>query len=483
MNEQTQTFEKIDIYRVLRLTFRQAKSLWWLILVLTVGLAALLGFRAGGSYEPMYQATATYAASSGVGGVTDIVTNTNYYDAQNREQIVTTFPYIMSSEAMTERVKNELGISYIPGSVTASSVGSTSFFKVTATGSDRELTLQLLEAVMKHYPVTASFVVGNTLLEEVEMPRVSSEPINALSVRNSIIKGALAGLVLSLAIMVLMAFFRKTVETAADLKTEVKLSCLGTIPYVETKKRRTGNNLISLLNPNVRSALESSVGDLRVKLLRRIRKVKPDGKVLLTTSTFAGEGKTTVSINLAVSLAKSGKRVILVDADLRNQTVKSRFGIKEPTRGLLDLVETGDENLSNYLVQIQDLPLYLLAGDRQMVSPLAQLESRRMRAVIAQLRTLADVVILDAPPTGLLVDAAILGKEADFGLYVVRYDGPSIHQVTDSIQELQKQDVTLLGYVINGSRAVSQGSYGSYGGYGSYGSYGKYGYGSYGKKN
>lgn len=474
MNEQNQTLEKIDIYRILRLILRQIKSLWWLVLLLAAGMGAVQGVLAVRSYVPVYQATATYAASSGVSGVTDIVTNTSYYDTQAREQVVSSFSYIMASEGMIERVKNELGLSYIPGTVTASAVGDTSFFKVTATGNDPELTLQLLEAVLKHYPEAASFVVGTTLLEEVEKPRGSGTPTNELSVRNRVVKGVGIGLVLGFCILVLLALSRKTVESSDDLKTEVNLSCLGTIPYVETKKRRKSeNNLISLLNPRVKDMLEASISDLRIKVLRHEKKVKADGKMMLITSTFAGEGKTTVSSNLAISLAKSGKRVILVDADLRNQTIKSRFGIKEPSKGLYELVESRYLVPEEHLIKVEDLPLYLLAGDQRVLSPLEQLESERMGIVLKQIRELADVIILDAPPTGLLVDASILCKHADTTLYVVRHDGPSIHQVVDNIQELQRQNVTMLGYVINGAKTSGHGTYGNYGSYGSYGSYGK----------
>lgn len=462
MNEHRQT-QQIDIYRVLRLTLRQAKRLWFVVVILAVGAGALLGIRAYRAYSPIYQATATYAASSGVAGVTDIMTNTSYYDTQIREQIVSSFSYIMGSEAMTERVKEELNLPYIPGSVTASSVGDTSFYKLTASGSDPGQTLALLEAVVKHYQETASFVIGNAVLEEVETPRVGSQPINGFSVRNSVLKGILLGLALGVCVLVFAALNHKTVESSEDLRQEVKLSCLGSIPFVETKKRRnSASNLVSLLNPRAKGILEASVSDLRLKLMRRAKKQNPEGKVLMVTSTYASEGKTTVSINLAISLAKSGKRVLLVDADLRNQNVKNRFGIQEPTNGLLDLVESDStSDLSDYLVQIANLPLYLLAGDRKELSPLAQLESERMGEILDQLRKLTDVVILDAPPAGLLVDASILGKYADYGLYVVRYDGASVHQVADSIQELQRQNVELLGYVINGTKTGNS-RYGSY---------------------
>lgn len=475
MDEQNK-LAKIDLFRILRLMRRQLRRYWWSCLLLVVLFAGLLGYRAYRSYVPQYQAVATYAASSGVSGVTDVTTTTSYYDTQARAQIVSAFPYLYASEAMQERLKEELGVTSVSGTVTASAVGETSFYKLTAVGSDREMTLALLEAVEKNYPEVASFVVGDAVIEVIEEARVTSQPVNALSVRNSVYRGILLGICASIALLFLMALGHKTVETAQDLQGQVKLSCLGVIPRIDVKKRRRNSgNLVSLLNPNVREALEPSVGSVRVQLMRQAKKVNPQGKVLVVTSTYAGEGKTTVSINLAISLAKSGKSVILVDADLRNQNVKSRFGIETETLGLLELVESGDSNLAHYLVQIDDMPLYLLAGDQQRTSPMEQLESIRMAQALDQLRTLADVVILDAPPAGLLADAAVLCARADYALYVVRYDGPPVYQVADSIGELQKQKVNLLGYVINGAAQTGQSGYGRYGKYGSYGSYSRYG--------
>lgn len=477
MDEQN-NLQQIDVFRVLRLMWRQFRRYWYGVLILMVLFGCLLGGRAYRSYVPQYQASATYAVSSGVSGVTDVTSATSYYDTQARAQIVSAFPYLYASEAMQERLKAELDMNYIPGSVTAAAVGETSFYKITATGSDRELTLELLQAVEHNYPEVASFVVGDTVIEVVEEARVTTEPINSLSVRNSVLRGGMLGLCLGLLILFFLAFNRKTVETEEDLKGQVHLSCLGTIPQVELKKRRkSSGNLVSLLNPNVRDTLEPSVGNLYVRLMRQANKIDPQGKVMVVTSTYAGEGKTTVSINLAISMAKSGKTVILVDADLRNQNVKSRFGIQEKTRGLLELLEGEDVDLSRYLVQIGDMPLYLLAGDQQRTSPMEQLESLQMAQTLEQLRTLADAVILDAPPAGLLADAAVLSARADYALYVVRCDGPDTDQVTDSIHELQKQNVKLLGYVLNGYNSTGIAGYGGYGKYGKYGSYGSYHYG------
>lgn len=484
MAETTQT-EKIDLYRILRLLLRQFRYRWWIVLVLAVLLGGFRWFQAYRSYSPVYEATATYTVSSGVQGVTDLVSTTSYYDSQAREQIVESFSYILASEAMQERIKNELKLDYIPGSVTAESVGDTSFFKLTATSGDPEMALRILEAVVNHYPEVASFVVGNTIMETIEEPRASQTPINSNSTLRTTVIGAGVGALLGLAILLALALTQKTVERKEDLHPYISLSCLGTVPKVTLKKRSTAQGkAISLLNPNVPSSLEASITELRVHVQRKAAQQNAEGKVLLVTSTLSGEGKTVVSTNLAISLAKSGKRVVLVDADLRNQMIRQRMGLtaEVPAKGLLELLQDRELPVETVLQRVDNLRLWLLAGDSQMTSPMQLLASKRMHQIIAQLRLSADVVILDSPPAGLLGDTAVLSKWADFVLYVVRSGGTRPDQIADTIGELEQQGCNLLGYVLNGVSASGSGSYGTYGKYGKYGKYGSYGrYGNYGK--
>lgn len=483
MAETTQ-MEKIDLYRCWQLLWRQLRHKWWIVLALAVLLGGFRWFQARRSYSPAYEASATYTVSSGVQGVTDMVSNTSYYDSQAREQIVQSFSYILSSEAMQERVKNELNLDYIPGTVKAESVGDTSFFKITVTSGDPDTALEILEAVVAHYPEVASFVVGNTVMETIEEPRASQAPVNTPDSLRIAAAGAGAGALLGLLILLALGLSQKTVERKEDLLAYTSLSCLGTIPEVTLKKRSSAQgNSISLLNPNVPRSLESSVAELRVHVQRQAAKVNAGGQVLLITSTLAGEGKTAVSMNLAISLAKSGKRVALVDADLRNQMIRQRMGLnaEEPALGLLELLQDPEMQVESVLKQVDDLNLWLLAGDSQMSSPMRLLESKRLRQVIAGLRQNVDVVILDSPPAGLLADAAVLSRCADFALYVVRAGGTRPDQIADIIGELEQHNCNLLGYVLNDVAESSSGSYGSYGKYGKYGKYGSYGkYGTYG---
>lgn len=388
--------------------------------------------------------------------------------------MVSSFPYIIRSEAMQERIRLALNANWINGSVQAAAVEGTNLFTLSVTSSDPQDAYDILNAVIENYPQVASFVIGDTMLSMIEQPVVPSTPVNTFQGTQTALKGGILGLVLGLAVTMLMALARKTVQTEDDLKHFTSVQYLGALPYIHVKRRRnaTGNG-ISVLNERLGDTLSAPVNALQVRLLR----TEPDGgdaRVILVTSTVPGEGKTTVSFNLAASLAKSGKRVILVDADLRHQVLKSRFGIHTPSAGLLELSRAAKPDVARVLIPVGDTTLNLLAGDNRLASPMAVLDSSKMRNILRQTRSLADFVIVDAPPAGILADAAVLCRSADQVLYVVQYDGVSQGQIADSMYSLSAKGAELAGYVING-RPIRRHSYGKYG-YGQYG-YGRYGYG------
>ena len=285
-----------------------------------------------------------------------------------------------------------------------------------------------------------------------------------------------------LALTLLMAIGRKTVRTADDLKRSTSVPCMGTIPAIQVKRRRkAAGSGVSILNPHLGDTLSVPIGALQVRLLRS-QPAGGTGRIILITSTMPGEGKTTVSFNLAASLAQSGKRVILVDADLRHQVVKARFGITTPSAGLLELSRAAKPDIARVLIPVPGVAnLSLLAGDTRMTSPMGILDSPKMRSLLERTRTLADYVIIDAPPAGLLADAAVLCRSADQVLYVVRYDSFARNQVADAMHSVSGRGAELTGYVINGRPTRRGRGYGY--GYDRYG-YGKYGYGTkygYGK--
>ena len=211
----------------------------------------------------------------------------------------------------------------------------------------------------------------------------------------------------------------------------------------------------------------------RIRLLQKILNQR-DAKVLLVTSTLPNEGKTTVSVNLALSLASEGKRVILIDGDLRKQSLKASVGLDAPSDGLVEILSGNAKNFR--LLNVPNSTLLLLSGDETTDRPQPLLDTPRLRQVLELLRSKLDYIIIDTPPAGILSDAAAFAKYADATLYVVRQDLASTAQILNSIQTLDASDVELIGCVLNQTQAgTTRYGYGSkyHSGYG-YKYYGSY---------
>ena len=215
-----------------------------------------------------------------------------------------------------------------------------------------------------------------------------------------------------------------------------------------------------------------------MRLIRtRLERQMKDKKVLMITSSVAGEGKSTVAANLAISMALKGKRVILVDCDLRNPSTARIFNIKEKFPGLVKVLN-GEATLEEALIEIKnnDLPtgLRLMPGAEKESGLVEILGGEDMRKLVVRLREEADAVILDTPPSAVLVDAMMLVRHVDGIAYVVMNDYARRRTVFDGVEELSTAGVPILGCILNGGQTRS-GRYGYYG-YGRYG-YGRYGYG------
>lgn len=455
---------------------------WWLI-----PLFALLGGAAGlikstGFYTPMYQSTASFTVMTGSTSEDTGADSYNfYYDSSTAGQLAKTFPYILSSNLLTDAIKADLGVDSINGSISAQAVSDSNLITMTVTSSDPQDAKNILESAIKVYPDVARFVIGNTRFNMIDVPTVPAEPYNQPNYTRRIEKWALAGAAAALALIGLFALLRKTVQKPEELKAVMNLSCLGNVPQVRFKARgnSSGQMQVSFLNPRVPQGFKESIQSLWLRLERDME--TRNAHVLLVTSTAAGEGKSVTAVNLACAAAALGKKVLLVDGDLRKQTDRKLLGVK-PGDGL-EQVLTGRCPLEKALRKEKKSGVWLLAGDGPVSKISRILNHPELKTVLERCRKEMDLVIIDAPPCELFGDAGVLSGYADCILYVVRHDFVQRRRILDGIAGLEESKAEILGYAFN-DVPVHRGGYGYYGygryGYGYYG-YGKYGYGKYGE--
>jgi capsular exopolysaccharide synthesis family protein len=208
------------------------------------------------------------------------------------------------------------------------------------------------------------------------------------------------------------------------------------------------------------------VARTNLEVLRRNRVAH----VLQVTSSMSHEGKSTVSSNLAISLAQAGRKVLLIDADLRCPTQHKIHSLTRD-RGLVQLLS--EEQSLRTLVQATGTErLDLLAGGHETPNPAELLMSARLGEVIAEARREYDVVIIDSPPLLLVTDSAIVGTQVDGIMLIVRVGQTKRHNAQRAVEILKGLGTPILGTVINAIGAAGR-EYGYGYGYG----YGVHGYG------
>ncbi len=317
-----------------------------------------------------------------------------------------------------------------------------------------------------------------TKIQEAGRPRdvrIVDEAIEPLqptkpNKRLNLALGMVLGLGLGVGITFLREYFDNTIKSHEDMEM-LGFNILASIPRIEMSKmeqklesrlsklgpiegKRIEARLITHLDP--KSPVSEAYRTLRTNL--QFSKVQHDIRSIIVTSSGPKEGKSTTSANLAIANAQSGKKVVLVDADLRRPVVHSIFGMEK------------DEGLTNYL--LSDIPfekmikktiienLDVVPSGVLPPNPSELLSSKQMQDLLARLRKEYDMVILDTPPIIAVTDAAIISTRVDGTILVVSANQTNYDAVLRAKSLLDNVDARIIGALLNNVEVG--GMYGSY---------------------
>lgn len=180
-------------------------------------------------------------------------------------------------------------------------------------------------------------------------------------------------------------------------------------------------------------------------------------KVMLVTSSCPEEGKTTTIVNLAITFAQSGSKVLLLDADLRKPNVHRSFGLVNNIGMTTVLAQHIDYNTCIASAPIENL--YILTSGPIPPNPSELLSSNAMKSLIGKLREDFDIILLDSPPVGVVTDAAILSTIVDGTILVVSSGKIEIEAVQRAKELLQKVNANILGAVLNNIKRNGRNNY------------------------
>ena len=274
------------------------------------------------------------------------------------------------------------------------------------------------------------------------------------------------GVGLPVGIIFLTSFTKFKIEGRGDVEKLTRLPIVGDVPLTGEKNGSIAvfenqNNLMSETFRNVRTNLQFMLGNGQ--------------KVILVTSTVSGEGKSFISVNLAISLSLLGKKVVIVGLDIRKPGLNKVFNISRKEQGITQYLSNPEKNLMD-LVQASDVSksLYILPGGTVPPNPTELLARDGLDKAIETLKKNFDYVILDTAPVGMVTDTLLIGRVADLSVYVCRADYTRKAEFTLINELAENNKLSNLCTVINGLDFQKK-KYGYYYGYGKYGKY--YGYG------
>ncbi|EJG75809.1 capsular exopolysaccharide family domain protein [Streptococcus pneumoniae 2082170] len=190
-------------------------------------------------------------------------------------------------------------------------------------------------------------------------------------------------------------------------------------------------------------------------------------KVISVTSVNPGEGKTTTSINIAWSFARAGYKTLLIDGDTRNSVMLGVFKSREKITGLTEFL-SGTADLSHGLCDTNIENLFVVQSGSVSPNPTALLQSKNFNDMIETLRKYFDYIIIDTPPIGIVIDAAIITQKCDASILVTATGEANKRDIQKAKQQLKQTGKLFLGVVLN-KLDISVNKYGVYGSYGNYG--------------
>lgn len=185
-----------------------------------------------------------------------------------------------------------------------------------------------------------------------------------------------------------------------------------------------------------------------------------DIKVITMTSSVPNEGKSSISLSLSRTLAESGKKILMVDADLRKSVMAARYHIQGIDKGLSHYL-TGQAEVEDIIYETEVEGLGITVAGPLSPDPTSILDSEQFEQFIENVRDMFDYVIIDAPPLGVVIDAVIIGKYTDGAVIVIEQGVIKRKIVQDVIKQLKRGEVRILGAVLN---KVDEriGAYGNY---------------------
>jgi succinoglycan biosynthesis transport protein ExoP len=413
---------------------------WWWLLLLGIALGGGASYAVSKTMTPIYRASTTLLINQtqtpGVIAYNDILTS---------ERLTKTYSELVTKRPVLEQVISLVGrpkdVETLRSMVSVSVIRDTQLLRLSVESDDPALATILANATAQ------AFIAENDMrdlsrpggVSVVELAAMPTSPVKPQVLLN-VVLGLIAGLVVAAGLVLLMEYLDDTVKSEQDVERVAGLTTLGMVARFGRRKSRQPVSGYGSRSPAAEAyrAIRTSVQFATMDRL---------GQVLLVTSPNAGDGKTTTAANLAVTMASAGKRVLLVDGDLRKPSLHQIFNLENKV-GLTSALLSGNGARSCAQPSGFD-SLWVLTSGPLPPNPSELLSSSRMRDLMQAMRREVDAVIVDSPPALVVTDATLLASLADGTILVAEAGRTRSAALRQAVDGLSRATERLLGVVLN----------------------------------
>lgn len=449
MNEESLVyFDEIDLKSIVRDVIRNA----WMIVIVAISAALLMSGYQNIMYEAEYTSKATLVVSAKGSGV-----GSSYSNLTTTVEMNEVFSNVFSSNVLKKRLTEEMGLQGESFEISAKVVPETNLMVLSATGENPQIVYRVICGAIEQYSNVSDYVFSNAVLDVMENPEVPLYPSNTIPLRSYQKKAMVLAAAAMGAFLVGMSILRGTVKTEAAARRRLKGTKLALVGHEEknrTLKSRVHkkNKAILITNPTTTFGYVETFRKLAFRIQSEMK--QKNQKILLVSSVGENEGKSTVSSNIAIALAQSGKKVILVDMDLRRPAIYKIFEMDDAGQDGFWSVETSVSRAHS---------MQLILNKKTASVPAIFMKDNEVGKMLKYYAESADIVIVDSSPMNVASDTELLLSYADASILVVRKDWALATDVNRSIEVLEQGENTFLGYVLNDYRPGKPKKRGNYG--------------------
>ena len=453
--------EELNFKDVLTIIWRKKISI---IVIITISI--IIGSVYTFKYTtPRYKSSASVilgkVSSASNGEVLESEKDITMSDLNLNSSLIDTYSELVRSrsimESVSQRLNHTISVDSLMESVSVARVGSSDLLQVTATNNDPVIAKNIVTEVVDVFSeyVKEIYKIENVYI--IDQPSIEYVPYNINHVRDIAIS-ILMGLIISILYVYIYSFVDNTVKSSKDIEELLNVKTLINIPFDKNKKEELitvndSKSIISEAFKTLRTNIQFSNVDLK------------GAQTLLITSCLPSEGKSYVSANLAITFAQAGKKVILVDSDMRRGRQSKIFKVPN-MNGLSNYISNIDSNgmeinwnLGEYIKRTDIKNLNIITAGSVPPNPAELLASARLNELIESLKNYYDIIIFDGAPILPITDSLILGRVLEKVMLVAENNKTKKDNLVKAKSNIEDVGGKVIGIALN-KVAVSNGKYG-----------------------